>query len=171
MGAQREEGYELRWYLYSGVSGVSVVGIWGDLGPGPPLVRCSASLHPAGGAGPQGVHFSHIDPILAPELCPMDYTAGTAPGAPVSMARALRMDSSRRKDVVLNSGNARCGIQLEPPASPHVLPLAISSGTVFFLAGKKSSESGRKGESSSLSGLLQYLPTYSHTRFAIHPNI
>ena len=32
MGAQQEEGYELRGYLYSGVqSGVSVVGIWGDL--------------------------------------------------------------------------------------------------------------------------------------------
>lgn len=75
-------------------------GLWGLCGRdlGRPLGlgthRCSCSLHPAGySADAPRVHFSHTLIRYWPATAPWTIQRA-APGAPVSMARALRMDSS-----------------------------------------------------------------------------
>lgn len=69
-------------------------------------------------ADPQGIHLSHIDPVLAPELCPMDHTAGSPWGVLWAWPGPRGWTHSRREDVVLGFGNVHCGIQQEPPAFP-----------------------------------------------------
>lgn len=163
MGAQRRrvmnyDGILVLWGLWG------LVGIWETSRTGYSQMLCKLTSSRRV-LIPYGAHFSHIDPILAPELCPMDYTAA-APGG------SCKHGQGPEDGLIL--GGRMCSLELEmlglwdpagAPSFPSRPTLAISSRhSLLSWQGRSHLRSGRKGRVLPLSqASLQYLPAYSHT--------